>query len=118
MKFAIAVSFAMALAPFSHVAALPANQTVVPRLAPFGINFGRDSTGNVVTWVSGETKCNHIILGSRPCNQPFTANGQSFTLQGCGEQLSVRTFSGALFANCGVLSEADECGVHSDFHCI
>jgi hypothetical protein len=54
----------MALAPFSHVAALPANQTVVPRLAPFGINFGRDSTGNVVTWVSGETKCNHIIVSA------------------------------------------------------
>ncbi|KAJ7280391.1 hypothetical protein C8J57DRAFT_1464701 [Mycena rebaudengoi] len=117
----------MALAPFVHIAAQDTNVTQGQKgpqvlAAPFGINIGGvDSTGNVVAWVSGQSKCNNVIvgaIGSNPCGCPFNLNGQTFTLQGCGGPLSINTGSGAFFANCGVFSEPDACGVHSEFHCI
>ncbi|KAJ7280402.1 hypothetical protein C8J57DRAFT_1464709 [Mycena rebaudengoi] len=92
-----------------------------PRCWPRPNIGGVDSTGNVVAWVSGQPKCNNVIvgaIGSNPCGRPFNLNGRTFTLQGCGEPLSINTGSGAFFANCGVFSEADACGVHSEFHCI
>jgi hypothetical protein len=68
MKFTIAVSLAMSLASMVYGAAieLEAHNATAPTAlaAPFAINIGENaSQGNMVAWVSGQSKCGAVIIG-------------------------------------------------------
>ncbi|KAG6919941.1 hypothetical protein DXG01_013290 [Tephrocybe rancida] len=76
------------------------------------INVGEDTgRGDVVAWVSGQSKCTAVSItasGFNPCDIPFTLSGQTFKLGGCGNGLFVDRSNGAFFANCISFSEPDE----------
>jgi hypothetical protein len=71
MKFTLVVFIGFAMAPFLYIAATvppvfpPPFQLGHPVLgALFGINFGRDSDGNVLTWISGQSKCIYFVVSA------------------------------------------------------
>ncbi|KAH9474735.1 hypothetical protein JR316_0013200 [Psilocybe cubensis] len=124
MQASFATVFCTILAAIGLSNAAPSgpvsNSTLSPLAAPFGINYGT-TWNNDVAWVDGQSKCNFVVvgpLGANPCGRPFTINGQTgFTFEGCGGGLWINK-NGQFYANCGSLSEPDDCGVHTEFHCI
>ncbi|PPQ89313.1 hypothetical protein CVT25_000380 [Psilocybe cyanescens] len=127
MQFSFATIAAIFIAGAHLISASPAPAEAVTdgdstALVPsFGINIG-STFNNVVAWVDGQSKCNNVIIAARGtnfCGHSFNLNGRTFTANGCGGPLWVTEGSSNTFwANCGPLSEADECGVQTNYHCL
>ncbi|KAJ7149655.1 hypothetical protein C8R46DRAFT_964193 [Mycena filopes] len=138
MKFAAAISAAIAFAALVSGAVIDkvdaGNATVeagglTPLAAPFAINIGEDpSQGNMVAWVSGQSKCSAVVIGPIGANfcgrnfvlkNPATGNGITFVAGGCGGPLWITQVSkGGVFAECTSFSEGDACGVTTFWHCV
>ncbi|KAH9486016.1 hypothetical protein JR316_0000079 [Psilocybe cubensis] len=125
MKFSLATAVSFIVAGAGFVNAAPseamANSNDTMAAAPYGINLG-ETFNNVVAWVDGQSKCNNVVVAAKntnPCNIPFSLNGNTFKIQGCGGPLWITQGSGNSFwANCGSFSEGDACGVHTTYHCL
>ncbi|KAH9476057.1 hypothetical protein JR316_0011627 [Psilocybe cubensis] len=121
MQFTFAAIAAAFVAGAQLVAASPAPAEEATNAADFGINIG-STFNNVVAWVDGQSKCNNVVIaaaGTNFCGHSFNLNGRTFTVNGCGGPLWVTQGpSNTFWANCGSLSEADACGVHTNWHCL
>ncbi|KAJ7171400.1 hypothetical protein C8R46DRAFT_1088316 [Mycena filopes] len=98
--------------------------------APFAINIGQNAgQGNMVAWVSGQSKCSAVVIGPIGANfcgrnfvlrNPFTGNGITFVAGGCGASpfWITQVSQGGVFAECTSFSEGDACGVQTFWHCV
>jgi hypothetical protein len=142
MKFSIAVSVALSLASIVLGATLEMNTRNVTALAaPFAVNIGENlSADNMLAWVSGQSQCTNAVIigpvipspgledptmliylqiGANFCGRPFVLNGRSLTAEGCGGAFwLVQTGQSAVFAACTDFNETDQCGVHTEWHCV
>ncbi|KAJ6467961.1 hypothetical protein C8R47DRAFT_1223457 [Mycena vitilis] len=131
MKFATVVYTALSLAALVSGATINVNaRNLTDDAAPFAINIGQNSgAGNIVAWVSGESKCNNAVLGPIGANfcgrnfvldNPATGNGITFVAEGCGESpfWITQVSKGGIFAECTSFGEGDACGVTTFWHCI
>ncbi|KAJ7753143.1 hypothetical protein B0H14DRAFT_3601087 [Mycena olivaceomarginata] len=125
MKFSIAVSVPLSLASMVHGAAVEMNARNLTALAaPFAVNIGADtSADNMLAWVSGQNRCTSAVIigpvGANFCGRPFVLNGISLTAEGCGGPFGlVKTGQSAVFAACTDFNETDECGIHTEWHCV
>ncbi|KAJ7823525.1 hypothetical protein B0H14DRAFT_2826610 [Mycena olivaceomarginata] len=111
MKFSIAVSVPLSLASMVHGAAVEMNARNLTALAaPFAVNIGADTCTSAV--IIGP-------VGANFCGRPFVLNGISLTAEGCGGPFGlVKTGQSAVFAACTDFNETDECGIHTEWHCV
>ncbi|KAF7351717.1 hypothetical protein MSAN_01604900 [Mycena sanguinolenta] len=116
---------AMSLAPIAHGAAIGNDTTAAaePLAAPFGVNIGQvQATGNMVAWVAGASQCQNVIIGpigTNFCGRAFTLNGISLSAEGCGGGIWLQQNGVAgIWAECASFSEASQCGVVTNYHCV
>ncbi|EJD46437.1 hypothetical protein AURDEDRAFT_164670 [Auricularia subglabra TFB-10046 SS5] len=116
---AIEVPVAEAVTPSPHLRTTEAAANGTLNARGLHINFGETSSSEVV-WASGDSKCSAIVLTSRglnPCGRKFSLHGiGGLTLEGCGGGLWINQ-NGKFYEGCTPFSEADACGVHTEWTC-
>ncbi|KAL7917747.1 hypothetical protein ACQKWADRAFT_317085 [Trichoderma austrokoningii] len=91
-------------------------------LATAAINIGKDSAGDTVAWIDGESECSNTFIagnGANPCGKTFTLNnGFSYFLVGCGGAgLSLDNAGGGFNSNCHFGQTKLQCGVEQQWSC-
>ncbi|PTB36249.1 uncharacterized protein TrAFT101_000218 [Trichoderma asperellum] len=91
-------------------------------LATATVNIGKDSAGDTVAWIGGESECTNVFIagnGANPCGINFTLNnGFTYHLVGCGGAgLSLDNGDGSFNSNCQFGEQNLQCGVQQQWSC-
>lgn len=91
-------------------------------LATAAVNIGKDSAGDTVAWISGQSECQNAFIGpsdQNPCGTRFTLNnGFTYYLAGCGGGgLSLFNNDNSFNSNCQFQPQSLQCGVQQQWSC-